>query len=287
MSADIQQSEAVCGHPACVSDEVERQVRDAAAIVLEDNELIRVCAQEAAGVKPDFRSPHHALEVKELTSPALLKFFDARARHLNPDDPRIPIDGLTQLWLVFADVSDAIESFDEATGTPNAKSLVKSLTPLLKNMEARGVTNAFADQLCVWPHISTLLGVGAHCSVIPEAVNKGMKPGIYLAVSHGHSRTTYLEDDVVTFLQRWLDSEHSTNARESLAGETRKRVVGLSASMDGPAAPMLRTLAESPDVAIPTALRLPPDIDALIVTTGQEVLLFDRITGWHRHTTYA
>lgn len=287
MSADAHPGDTGCCHPACKSDEIELQVRDAAAAVLGDNELTRVCGQETPGVKPDFRSPRHALEVKELTSPALLKFFDARAKHLDEEDPRIPIEELTQVWMVFADVSDAIESFDKTTQTPNAKSLVKLLTPLLKDMEERGVTDAFADQNRVWPHIRQLLGFMAYCRVIPGAVAKGMKPGIHLAVSYGHSRTTYLEDDVVTFLQRWLDSEQSANARKSLAGETRKRVVGLAASMDGPAAPMLRTLAETPGVAIPTLLRLPAEVDALVVTTGQEVLHFDRDTGWHRNTTSA
>lgn len=284
MSDDLHQGGAKCGHRACGCDEIERQVRDAAAAVLGDNELMRVCEQETAGVKPDFRSSRHALEVKKLTSPALLKFFAARAKHLDEEDPRIPIEGLTQVWMVWADVSDAIESFDIKTETPNAKLLVKSLTPLLKDMEARSVRDAFADHR-VWPHIRALLGFGAHCSVVPDAVAAGMKPGILLAISHGHSRTTYLEDDVVTFLQRWLDSEHSANARESLAGEKRKRVVALAASMDSPAAPMLRALAETPDVAIPTPLRLPPEIDALIVTTGQEVLHFDRYAGWRRHAT--
>ncbi|WP_156675749.1 MULTISPECIES: hypothetical protein [unclassified Mycobacterium] len=97
-----------CGHPACKSDEIERQARDAAAAVLGDEDFIRVCEQETPGVKPDFRSSRHALEVKELTSPALQKFFAAHVAHR--EYPHRPIEGLTQTWLVFADVSDAIES---------------------------------------------------------------------------------------------------------------------------------------------------------------------------------
>ncbi|WP_068019195.1 MULTISPECIES: hypothetical protein [unclassified Mycobacterium] len=112
-----------------------------------------------------------------------------------------------------------------------------------------------------------------------------MRPGIFFSVAHGHSRTTYLEDDVVKFLQSWLNSGYSMNARKSLANEKRKRVVVLVASMDGPAAAMLRTLSETTGVPIPTPLRLPPEIDALIVTTGQEVLYFDPDMGWSRHTT--
>lgn len=44
--------------------------------------------------------------------------------------------------------------------------------------------------------------------------------------------------------------------------------------MDGPAAAMLRTLAETPGGAIRTPLRLPPEIDALVVDTREEVLHF-------------
>jgi len=271
-----------CGHPACASDGIELHARDAAAAVLGDDELVRVCAQETAGVKPDFESQHHVLEVKELNSPALLKFFDAHASHR--ENPHLPIEGLSELWMVWADVSDAIESFDGKIPTPKAKSLIESLAPLLADMEARGVTDAFGDER-VWPHIRRLLGFQAHCSVIPGAA-PGRAPGIHFGVAHGHERTMHLEDDVVTFLQRWLDSDYSMNARNSLASDERKgrRVVALVASMDGPAAAMLRTLSETPGEAIPTPLRLPSEIDAVIVTTGHEVLHFDCDTGWARHT---
>ena len=183
---------------------------------------------------------------------------------------------------MFADVSDAVESFNGKTQTPRADTLITSLTPLLRDLEARGVTDAFGDDR-VWPHIKRLLGFQAHCSVIPGAA--GMEPGIFFSVAHGHSRSTYLEDDVVTFLQQWLDSKYSTNARKSLAGEKRTRVVALVASMDGPAAAMVRTLSGTRGVAIPTPLRLPPEIDALVVTTREEVVHFGRNTGWARHTT--
>lgn len=267
-----------CGHPGCGSDYVEQHALKAAAAVLVDDELTRVCEQESSGVKPDFRSRRHALEVKQLTSPALREFFAAHADHLA--DPHHPIEGLSRAWLVFADVSAAIESFDGRTKAPRADALIASLTPLLKDLEARGVTDAFGDDR-VWPHMRRLLGFQGHCSMIPAAA--GMEPGVFLSVSHGHSRTTYLEYDVVGFLQQWLDSRYSVNARKSLAAETRIRVVVIAPSMDGPAAAMLRTLAETPGVGIRTPLRLPPEIDALVVDTRDEVLHFDPSIGWARH----
>ena len=213
-----------------------------------------------------------------LTSPALRQFFAAHTDHL--EDPHRPIEGLSQVWLVFADVSAANESFNGKTKTPRADTLIDLLAPLLKDLEARRVTDAFGDDR-VWPHMKRLLGFQGHCSVIPVA---GMEPGIFFSASYGHSRTTYLEDDVVGFLQQWLDSKHAVNARKSLAAEKGIRVVVLVPNINGPAAAMLRTLAETSGAAISTALRLPPEIDALVVTAGEEIIHFDPGTGWTRHT---
>jgi hypothetical protein len=132
-----------CGHPGCASDDVEQHALNAAAAVLVDDELTRVCEQESSGVKPDFRSRRPALQVKQLTSPALRQFFAAHADHL--EDPHHPIEELSHVWLVFADVSAAIESFDGRTRAPRADALIASLTPLLKDLEARGITDAFGD----------------------------------------------------------------------------------------------------------------------------------------------
>jgi hypothetical protein len=208
MNAKVPES----GHPGCESDDVEQHALNAAAAVLVDDELTRVCEQESSGVKPDFRSRRHALEVKQLTSPALRQFFAAHAEHLAY--PHHPIEGLSHVWLVFADVSEAIESFDGRTTAPRADVLIASLTPLLKDLEARGIADAFGDDR-VWPQMRRLLGFQGHCSMIPAAV--GMKPGVFLSVSHGHSRTTYLEYDVVGF--------YSAVARLEVLGEC-SQVVG-------------------------------------------------------------
>lgn len=268
-----------CGHQGCKDDDFERETRAAAADILGDHDLARVCAQESPGVKPDYRSPRHSLEVKRLVSPALQKFYDAYRPLF--ETPYRPVEELTGYWLVFVDVSDAIESFNGKTTAPRVDSLIESLTPILRDLEKRDVRDAFGDARA-WPQLQNLLGTGGHCSVVPE-VPGHVQPGIHLAVSYGHSRTTYIANDVVAFLQEWLDSNHSRNARESLAAEDRKRVIALAASIDGPAAAMLRTLSDAPSEAIAPALRLPPEVDALIVITGQEALHFDRDTGWDRH----
>ena len=83
-----------CGHPGCKPDDLERQTRDAAAAVLGDDELVRVCAQEIRGVKPDFRSRRHSLEIERLTSPALLKFFAAPPTR----GTRVPTSDMRSVW---------------------------------------------------------------------------------------------------------------------------------------------------------------------------------------------
>src|SRR6478609_9595294 len=74
------------------------------------------------------------------------------------------------------------------------------------------------------------------------------------------------------FLQHWLDSPQADNARQSLAGEAALRCVALVASMEGPAAAMLRTLEETRGEQLRAGLTLPEEIDAVVVITDAEVL---------------
>ena len=175
--------------------------------MLGDTELGRVCEQEAVGPRPDFQSDRHVVEVKELTSPALRQFFDAQRNYL--DALHYPVEGLRHVWGVWADVSEAVASFNGKAPTPRVDSLIESLAPLLKEVEAHGFTDTFADHE-VWPRIARILHFGGHCSVMPSGP---YTPGIwFLGHGYGHSRTTRLDYDVVGFLQAWLDSQYATNA---------------------------------------------------------------------------
>jgi hypothetical protein len=87
---------------------------------------------------------------------------------------------------------------------------------------------------------------------------------------------------VVAFLQRWLNSPQADNARQSLAGEAALRCVALVASMEGPAAAMLRTLEETRGEQLRTGLTLPEEIDAVIDITDAEVLDYGLVDGWRR-----
>lgn len=60
-------------------------------------------------------------------------------------------------------------------------------------------------------------------------------------------------------------------------------MLALAANMDGPAIAMIRTLQENPGEALRTPLTLPEEIDALIVTTDDEVLHFDEADRWRRY----
>lgn len=269
-----------CGHEVCKSSEGEEFARSIAAVVLNDSSLLRVCEVEPADEnKPDFRSERHAVEVKRLASPSLVSFQTAHDRHVG-GTRHFTVPSLHRVWGVIPDVTTAAESFDP-TPTPSLKQMVRKLTPLLERLEARGLTDALQDSW-IAGEVASLTGQLSSCSVMPEAPWPG--PGIVVfGYGHGHSRTTNLESDVVAFLQEWLSSSASENAKQSLANEgERHRVVVLVASPDGPSSGMVRTLSENPDTPLQTPLRLPANIDALIVITPYEVLDYGLTDQWRR-----
>ena len=99
-------SDDVC-HLECAPNEVEESARDIVAGLLHNDELLRVCERESHRQKPDFRSPRHSLEVKELVSPALRSFLNAQERYIG-DERHYKVDTLCETWGVWADVSLAI-----------------------------------------------------------------------------------------------------------------------------------------------------------------------------------
>lgn len=271
-----------CTHQGCRTTPIERRAVAAAAAVLDDPHLTRICEQDPAftgGAIPDFHSPRHVVEVKELTSEPLRRFI---AAYDALPDRHIRIPTLRHLWAVSLDVSAAHQTYDGNPKTPRVDTLIDALTQLIGELESRDITDAFTDH-DNWPRIAKIIGFYGHCAVLPDT---GMEPGILLTGTMSEQgRTTHLDDDVSTFLQDWLDSDQSDNARRSLAGRAGVHVLVLVPSLDGPAAGMIHTLLETPGNAAPTtALRLPDEIDALIAVTNTEVLHFDG-HGWSRHST--
>jgi hypothetical protein len=264
-------------HPECEPGRGEQRVRDIVAALLGDDSLSRVCEKESSRPKPDFRSAHHSVEIKELASPSLRSFLNAQKLHIG--DVRLyPVDGPQKTWGVSVDVSLATDSFEQAP-TPKVRRLIDALAPLVAQLEAKGLDDALLDSE-IWPRIAQLIHHDGWCSVIP---GEAFAPGIFFAGhGYGQARTTYLEDDVVAFLQHWLDSPQADNARQSLAGEAALRCVALVASMEGPAAAMLRTLEETRGEQLRTGLTLPEEIDAVVVITDAEVLDYGLVDGWRR-----
>jgi hypothetical protein len=264
-------------HVKCAPSKVEVLARDTLADLVHDDDLFRVCERESSQPKPDFRSARHVLEIKELASPALRSYLHAQQRYIG-DRRFYPVEALRETWGVFADLSPAVGSFERTTASPTMKSIVRSLTPLLVQLEADNASDAFADP-AVWPFVSSILH-GGHCSVMPRGT---FAPGIFfLGYGYEHARTTYVEADVVGFVQAWLDSSYAENLRHSLAGERGVRAAVLVASTDGPALAMTRTLEENPGVAPRTPLRLPHEVDAVVVITPRDVLDYGLANGWRR-----
>lgn len=270
-----------CGHPGCQITSIERTAAAAAAAILGDPDLTRICEQDRAftgGPIPDFHSPRHVVEVKELTSRPLRGFiaaYDALpGRYI-----RIP--SFQHLWAVTLDISAAHQTYDGNPQTPRVKPLIDSLTQFIGELESRGTTDAFADH-DNWPRFAKMAGFYGHCAVLPDT---GMQPGILFAGTVSEQpRTTYLDDDVTAFLQDWLDSEQSDNARRSLTGRAGVRVLALVASLDGPAAGMIHTLMENPGATPTAAMHLPTEIDILIIVANTDVLRFTTGGGWARQS---
>lgn len=57
----------------------------------------------------------------------------------------------------------------------------------------------------------------------------------------------------------------------------------LMASLDGPASGLIHTVQETPGEVPAAALRLPDEIDILIVAADTDVLRFAPADGWSRH----
>jgi hypothetical protein len=253
----------------------------AASAALDDPDLTRICEQDssfAGGPIPDFISSQHIVEVKELTSRSLRKFtaaYDALpGRH-------IPIPSFRRLWAVSVDVSAAAGTYDANPKTPQVNTLIVSLTTMIEDLESRGFTDSFADHDNFGKYAKSL-GFYCHLAVQPDT---SLAPGILFSGSISEqSRTTELDYDVTAFLQDWLDSGKATNAQESLAGRAGVHVLVLMASPDGPASGLIHTVQETPGEVPSAALRLPHDIDVLIVATNTDVLLFTPRDGWSRHT---
>lgn len=280
---DNQGGDDVC-HDQCCPDESEILALEVATELLADPELERVCEQATTGDKPDFRSRRHAVEVKRLASPAMQSYLDARKRYIG-DRLEFPIEGLEKTWMLTVGVTEAVNSHDRAANAPAVKHLVKKLTPLLLELEERRSSAASADPH-IWTRVRELLPHDTQLLAIPTQVPHPFAPGLVLNGDiHWQERTAEIDWDVAEFLQHWLHSEHASNARDSLAAEKGlKRCVILIAELDGPAAKVVHTLAENPDALPATALSLPPEIDAVIVVSGSDIIDFGVADGWRRHT---
>lgn len=273
---------APCGHLGCRLKPSEVRAQLAAATVLDDPALTRICDQDptftTGGPIPDFASQRHVVEVKELTSKALRRFIDL---YEALPDRYVPVDGLRHLWAVSVDVSRAAATYDRNRKTPKVKTLIATLTQIITDLESRGITDAFTDH-DNFPKYAKALGFYFDCAVLPDTA---LEPGILLTGTiTEHDRTLDLDDDVAGLLQEWLDSDQAENAEQSLAGRPGTRVLVLVASLDGPAAVLVHALHEAPGEVPTAALQLPDGIDILIVVTDYDVVRYGPQDGWSRHT---
>ncbi len=266
-----------CTHRECAPTAMEALARDVVADLLGDDELDRVCARGSREPMPDFTSRHHVVEVKELASQSLRAYEAAHVRHLGYGQ-HYPVESLRSVWGVWTDVTPAMGSFEQAD-TPRARKLIRPLTLLLERLEAEGISDINQNWRARGAAVD-LIGFGS-CCVYPAG--GPYPPGIFMiGHSYGYERTTDPERDVVALVQEWLDSQKADNLKRSLRNANAVRIAALVASPDGPAHALINTLAESPEARLHTPLRLPAEIDVVVVIAGPEVLDYGIVEGWRR-----
>lgn len=262
-----------CKHPEC---EARADERLAVGVVssLTGASFQRVCERATVGPKPDYRSAAEygdpvSVEVKQLTSGTMRRHIADRAKHIG-SEPFHPAPSLSSSWFVMIDTTSAHGTFDANGMSPRLDTLLKNLTIELKRLEASGETDGGND-----PAIRRL----THSWVCAAVPNSPRGPGIIISESHGGSRSTDIEIDVVEFVSQWLSSERSEKLRSSLRGERGQRIAALVADTSGPAGGMIRTLNETSG-APRTPLPMPAEIDAIVLIAGNEVLDYGFADGW-------
>ncbi|WP_157932144.1 hypothetical protein [Mycobacteroides abscessus] len=254
--------------------------------LLQDSELWRVC-EEGNHDKPDFRSPRHAVEVKEVTSEGVRSLQAAIEAHGNAKG-RVRSTRLRHHWLVLPGITDAAAEFSGVEG-PSIKTMARNLVPLLEQIEAHDRHSMNAHR--AWQQIHQLIGRDGNCWRCDPL---SAQPGITI---QGHSRATAHQDDielVADLLQKWLNSPFAQNLSDSLENEdTGPRKIGaLILACDGPAASsMWALMMDHPDPAtVPaTRLHLPDHVDAIYAISmihhgdRRHVIEFDAQAGWRRH----
>lgn len=267
-----------CSHPHCARLKLEEALAsEVVGALMGTADLVRVCEQATEGRKPDFRlsddDKQAVVEVKRLTSGTMQRHIADRRRYLGTE-PFHPAPSLRSTWLVFIDTSIARETFAAGGVSPKLDRLIRDFTVELERLEAAGITEGGNDfRIRQLTHSWT-------CSAVPNSQRLG--PGILISESHGGSRSTDIETDVVWFIADWLASDHAENLRDSFRAETGQRVAVLVADRDGPAEGVIRTLDEN-DACPATPLGVPAEVDAVILVAGvQHVLDFGLADGWRR-----
>ncbi|NMO02790.1 hypothetical protein HH308_16380 [Gordonia sp. TBRC 11910] len=277
----------VCTHAKCAKKDNAEQIALDVIAARTSLSFHRVCEDERVGKVPDYRSTCAtvAVEVKKLTSAAmewhidkLNQQFQGRGFH--------PMRSLQETWMLLMDTTEARESWDilrQSTGKPRKPrfdTMLPALEAALVQVEAEGANDFWRNSA-----VSAAVGYPVCGTKIP-APSLGQRPfgpGVLLNDAYGGVRSTDLDIDVSGFLNDWLSSERSSNARESLRAETGWRIAALVADSSGPAKDMLATIRDS-EGAPSAPLKLPVEIDEVILIAwpARVILTYGHRDGWHR-----
>ncbi|WFS11946.1 hypothetical protein [Rhodococcus aetherivorans] len=209
-----------------------------------------------------------------------LEAFDGAFKKSTIDVIAFP--DLTRTWWVMPDVSAAAAVFSERAPVPILKRIAQELGPILVRLEQKGIRDARQADWRTQVQIGALLHDGA-CHVLDDAP---FGPGILLAgYMHGHRRPHDIDTAVRDQLQYWVDTE-STNMRASLAAEELLRCGVVVAPIRGASFALVRSLTEDfndPSALPSVPLKLPGEIQTLLVVAGDHALRFTPPNTWHRN----
>ncbi|WP_430336184.1 hypothetical protein [Rhodococcus sp. ACT016] len=292
-----------CGHKKCENEsDAEKAGLAAASQVLNDSGLQRVCENEADGPVPDYRSARHTVEVKQLASTS----YEALRRASSKNSGIHPVPALTKTWMISTDATASSFAIRHDVKAPFFPKLPKKLGPLLRELEDRGIfsyrelvkignrerfkasaTGSPEPALELARRIVAILGDNPTCEAIDSEGSERLPKGIMLTRKESGSRVPDLNVTVRDVVQNWIESD-SENMRASMSreGNLQIRCGVVVAPGYGYGFKIMRALGvDFPELSdVPTdPLKLPDELDILIIVAADQVISFRKSPGkWER-----
>jgi hypothetical protein len=201
-----------------------------------------------------------------------------------PDDDPAQIAALVAEGFAVTPKADretewAMRFAGQKRSTPSVQRLPPALEPHLLALEHAGIRNTRGAQPQTPRERYALTQIArlTHGAICLAHVPVDGRAGIELVLGYGYARTGR-PDALASRVQAWLDSELSSNLRQSLWPEFAIRHAVL---VFDPSEPEYWSAQRDPDAFVPQGeLELPPEIDVLWCMVGRCLLHYESGPGW-------